>query len=71
MRGTVHKKTKIKCKTAQRAPVPTIQKSKAEVELTIFGFVCFFIHQANHTYSTVTGRSGERQLHSSWTHKSS
>lgn len=66
MRGTVHKKTKIKCKAAQRAPVPTIQKSKAEVEFTIFGFVCFFYSSGEphiqHSYRPLWGKAASQQL---------
>lgn len=36
MRGIGHKKDRNKCEVAPRAPVQTIQKSEADVELAIF-----------------------------------
>lgn len=56
MRGDWTQKDRNKCEMAPQAPVQSIQKSEADVQLAIF----FFIYQSNHTYSTDTGRSGEK-----------
>lgn len=68
MRGIGHKKDRNKCEVAPRAPVQTIQKSEADVELAIFSL---FTSQTTRTARIQAALGGGRQLHSRSTHKSS